>query len=50
MYQKQKRLAMNSQNLAKTYVIEPKIVSLSHGGQGRGKKRDKNWTKISLSY
>jgi len=29
MYQKQKELAMMSENLEKTYVIEIKIVSLS---------------------
>jgi hypothetical protein len=38
MYQKTKWLAMNRENLAKIYVIETKIVSLSPGGQGHEKK------------
>jgi hypothetical protein len=38
MYQKHKGLAMNSENLVKIYVIENKIVSLSHGGRSSGKK------------
>jgi hypothetical protein len=38
MCQKQKGLAMNSENLGKIYVIENKIVSQFPGGQGRGKR------------
>jgi hypothetical protein len=41
---------MNRENLAKIYVIETKLVSLSPGGHGRGKKRDKKWGESSLSY
>jgi hypothetical protein len=38
MYQKHKGLAMNSENLGKTYVVENNIVSLSRDGRGHGKK------------
>jgi hypothetical protein len=41
---------MNGENLAKDYVIEYKVVSLSSGGQGRGEKRNKKWGESSLSY
>jgi hypothetical protein len=38
MYQKQKGLATNSENLAKIYLIETKIVKSILGGQGHEKK------------
>ena len=43
MYQKQKGLAMNSENLAKIYAIENKIVSLSSAGRVIEKKGGKKW-------
>jgi hypothetical protein len=42
MYQKRKELAVKSANPVKVYVIEIKIVSLSPGWPGSGKKRGKN--------
>jgi hypothetical protein len=39
MYQKQKGLAMNSENLGRTYFIENKIVSLFVGEQKKGGKK-----------
>ena len=38
MYQKQKGLAMNGENLTKTYIIEINIVSRSQVGGVMGKK------------
>jgi hypothetical protein len=38
MYQKPNGLAMNSENLAKIYIIETKIVSLSPMARVAGKK------------
>ena len=38
MFQKQKGLAMNHENLAKIYIIETKIVSLSPVARAMGKR------------
>jgi hypothetical protein len=38
MYQKQKGLAMDGENLAKIYIIETKTVSLSSLARATGKK------------
>jgi hypothetical protein len=38
MYQKQRGLAMNGENLSKIYIIEIKVVSLVFAGQGHEKK------------
>jgi hypothetical protein len=44
MYQKQKGLAMNNENLAKTYVAESKVVSLSSAARIMGKRGGEKWT------
>ena len=38
MYQKQNGLAMNGENLSKTYIIETKIVTLPSVARGHEKK------------
>jgi hypothetical protein len=38
MYQKHKGLAMNSEIFEKIYIIETKMVSLSSGSRGLGRK------------
>jgi hypothetical protein len=45
MYQKQKGLAMVSEKLAKTYIIETEIVTLSSVARGHEKKGGKNGPK-----
>jgi hypothetical protein len=42
MYQKQKVLAMDSENLAKIYILEIKRVSLFWGGRGDQKRGPQN--------
>jgi hypothetical protein len=42
MYQKQKVLAMDSENLAKIYILEIKRVSLFWGGRGDKKRGPQN--------
>ncbi len=42
MYQKVKELAINSENLAKNYTIENKILILSSAARAVKKKGDKN--------
>jgi hypothetical protein len=44
MYQKQNGLAMNSENVAKIYLIESKIVNLSSVARVRKKRELKNAT------
>jgi hypothetical protein len=46
MYQKQKGLAMNCENLTRIYIVEIKIVSRFCGGQGQGKRGVKNGAQV----
>jgi hypothetical protein len=41
---------MDSENLAKIYIAETKIVSRFSAARVMGKKRGKKWGKTSLSY
>jgi hypothetical protein len=49
MYQRQKRLAMSSENASKIYFIETKIVISFLAAKGIGKKKGRKMTSIFLN-